>query len=286
MENEGTKILIIEDNDIFRDMISLKIKDAGYTTAFLRSNATVEEIKKEQAWLLLINIVSPKEKGLQLIKEIREDSGIAEIPIIAIAKTEGSVLARHAQKHGVKYFVDRVIFDADELLEKVALLINGEEDKNKKNGEEEVPQKVENFTEGDVGEFGHVLLIEDDSFMRNMFAQSLRDAGFSVDAALDALVGEEMLKKHVPDVILLDLLLPGKSGFEFLAEIKRKTEYLSIPVIVVSNLGGKGDIDRALDLGAADFLVKANSTIDEIIAKAKAQVEKSKKEPILPKSIM
>jgi DNA-binding response OmpR family regulator len=109
-----------------------------------------------------------------------------------------------------------------------------------------------------------------------------------VNPAESAEMGFDILGKggFVPDVILLDLLLPGKSGFDFLAEIKQNKTLETVPVVVVSNLGSKGDIDRAIDLGAAGFLVKANATIDEIIAKAKESMEKSKRAPKLPKSVV
>ena len=68
-------------------------------------------------------------------------------------------------------------------------------------------------------------------------------------------------------------------------EIKQDKSYRHIPVIVVSNLGSKGDIDHAIDLGAADFLVKANSTIDEIISKSEKFIEKGRKPPVIPKSL-
>ncbi|MCK5027161.1 MAG: response regulator [Candidatus Pacebacteria bacterium] len=284
MEKEmNVNILIIEENKIFREMLVEKLNKVGYNTSFLESNATIDDLRDADPQIMFINITTPKEKGLKLIEEMRADKDLSRVPIIAIAKAEGSVLVEYARKLGVKYFVDRVIFDAENMLANVSSLLNEGSlpvDTSSSESKKDLEEIIEKG-----GEEGHVLLIEDDIFMRELFAKNLRGAGFSVDDAEDAVVGEKKLATTTPHVVLLDLLLPGKSGFQFLAEMKRRDEYKDIPVIVVSNLGSKGDIDRALDLGASDFLIKANSTIDEIISKTKKFIEKGRKEPIIPKSL-
>ena len=286
-------IVVIEDNEIFRDIIIEKLNTAGYSVSFLNNNATVDDMKSVHPQLLLVDVVQPKGKGLRLIEAIRHNTELSEVSIIAIVKIKDSVLASHAKELGVDQVIDKVIFDADDMLKKIAVLLNGEntdkaegvsmEPLNTKSEKEAV---VVNTPADPAKTAGRVLLIEDDAFMRGLFTQALREAGFIVDDAEDAMTGEDKLAQNIPDVILLDLLLPGKSGFQFLSETKRKEKFARIPVIVVSNLGGKGDIDHALDLGAADFLVKANSTINEILLKIKTHIEKSRRTPSLPKSIM
>ncbi|MCK5027291.1 MAG: response regulator, partial [Candidatus Pacebacteria bacterium] len=91
--------------------------------------------------------------------------------------------------------------------------------------------------------------------------------GFDVDSAIDAEQAFDALKKKKPEIILLDLILPGVDGFEILTQIKADDNLKDIPVMVISNLGQKEDIDRAMELGAVDFLIKANYTLDEIISR-------------------
>ena len=91
--------------------------------------------------------------------------------------------------------------------------------------------------------------------------------GFDVESAVDSIQVFEILSEKKPEVILLDLILPGVDGFEILGRIKKDDGLKDIPVMVISNLGQKEDIDRAMDLGAADFLIKANYTLDEIITR-------------------
>lgn len=290
-ESVKPKVLIVEDNDILNDLIAEKLSGAGYRFISAKSSdSTVDFIRQVQPAVILIDVVFPKELGFRLIEGLRADSGLAGIPVIAIVKAEDSVVAEHAQALDVKYVVDKVIFRADDLLVKISSCLSSTD---LPKGQTEVEVKEENAmtakeeAEAAVQSVGGLLLVEDDAFMRELFSESLRKARFVVEAAEDAETGLAILDKgFLPDIILLDLLLPGKSGFDFLTEVKQKDALLNIPVVVVSNLGSRGDIDRAMNLGAADFLIKANATIDEIIVKAKDCMEKSKKVPHLPKSVI
>lgn len=292
MEEKGKKILIIEENKIFREMLAQKLETEGYFVVLIEGNVSLEEVKKIKPDLFLIDIVSSEKKGVNLIQQIKQEEQLSIIPIIAIAKMEKSVVVDYARELGVQDTIDKVIFDSNDLFKKIKRALKTQvpkkisinSTKSKKTTIQTLPQEAEEERTMD-GEKGQVLLIEDDMFMRELFVKGLRDAGLTVDAAADAEIGLEMLRKKIPDIILLDLLLPGKNGFEFLEEIKQNNSYKHIPVIVVSNLGSKGDVDRAIDLGAADFLVKANSTIDEIILKSKKFIEKGNKITVIPKSL-
>ena len=112
-----------------------------------------------------------------------------------------------------------------------------------------------------------VLLIEDDRFLRELIAQKLEREKFQVMQAVD---GEEGLRKLVeqkPNIVLLDLILPGLSGFDVLKKIKESPENAAMPVVILSNLGQREDVERGLSLGASDFLIKAHFTPQEIIVK-------------------
>lgn len=285
-DKKDKKILIIEDNDIFKNMLVQKLEEGGYSTIVAEGNVSFEEVKKIKPDLLLVDIVSSNGKRANLIKQLKQGSKPLTIPIIAIAKLEGSVVVDYARELGVKDAIDKVIFDPKDMLEKVKKALKTSKEKAMPVSATSDPKTATDVSKSEgTGKKGKILLVEDDAFMRELFARGLRDAGFTVNDVPDAETGLEMLPKKMPEVILLDLLLPGKSGFDFLEEIKQDKSYRHIPVIVVSNLGSKGDIDRAIDLGAADFLVKANSTIDEIISKSEKFIEKGKKPVVIPKSL-
>lgn len=114
-----------------------------------------------------------------------------------------------------------------------------------------------------------ILIIEDDKFLRELIAQKLIKEGYEVDGAIDGEEGLKKIKKDKPDLILLDLILPGVDGFEVLARTKEDPKVSTIPVIILSNLGQKDDVEKGLKLGAVDYLIKAHFTPGEIIEKIK-----------------
>jgi len=115
-----------------------------------------------------------------------------------------------------------------------------------------------------------ILIVEDDKFLRELIAQKLIKEGYDIAEAVDGEKGIKSIKEEKPDLVLLDLILPGIDGFEVLAKIKEDPVLSQIPVIILSNLGQKDDIERGLKIGAVDYLIKAHFTPGEIIEKIKA----------------
>ena len=114
-----------------------------------------------------------------------------------------------------------------------------------------------------------ILLIEDDPFLSSLLQNRIEKEGFKVDLIKSGDEVMNSLKKSKPDLILLDLILPGKSGFEVMEDINSDPQIPKIPIIIISNLGQDTDIARGKSLGAADYLVKANISIDFLVAKAR-----------------
>src|SRR3989344_4998167 len=119
-----------------------------------------------------------------------------------------------------------------------------------------------------------VLLIEDELALQKAISESLTQEGYLVDAATDAEAGKRLATEHTPDTILLDLILPGKSGFELLSELKSLPEFARIPVVILSNLGDEEDIRQGMQLGAVDYLVKADNDLNSIAAIVKKYAKK------------
>ena len=118
-----------------------------------------------------------------------------------------------------------------------------------------------------------ILIIEDDKFLRELIAQKLIKEGFEISEAVDGEEGMKKVKEEKPDLVLLDLILPGIDGFEVLSKMKEDPALASIPVIILSNLGQKEDVEKGLKLGAVDYLIKAHFTPGEIIEKIKAALK-------------
>lgn len=114
-----------------------------------------------------------------------------------------------------------------------------------------------------------ILIIEDDKFLRELIARKLNQEGFEVIQAIDGDEGLKKIKEEKPNLVLLDLILPTVDGFELLAKIKEEPAFASLPIIVLSNLGQREDIEKTLKLGAVDYLIKAHYPPNEIIERIK-----------------
>lgn len=114
-----------------------------------------------------------------------------------------------------------------------------------------------------------ILFVEDEQSLQQLLGNRLREEGFEVKSALDGEIGLELARKEQPNLILLDLILPKKDGFQVLSELKADQNTKDIPVIVLTNLETGTDIQRILELGATTYLVKANYKLEDIIAKIK-----------------
>jgi DNA-binding response OmpR family regulator len=110
-----------------------------------------------------------------------------------------------------------------------------------------------------------ILVVEDDKFLVNIYRIKFTEKNFEVIVAMDGVEAINELQKKIPDIILLDLLMPKKDGFEVLTELKKKIEWKDIPVVVATNLGQSEDIKRALAMGANNYFVKSNVRIDEVV---------------------
>lgn len=114
-----------------------------------------------------------------------------------------------------------------------------------------------------------ILFVEDEQALQKTLCEALRGHDYEVLSAFNGEEGLKMAQAHKPELILLDLILPKKDGFEVLAALKADPETKAIPVVVLTNLEGVGDVDRALELGATTYLVKANYNLDDVIAKVR-----------------
>ena len=123
-----------------------------------------------------------------------------------------------------------------------------------------------------------ILLVEDDPFLSSVLRMKLEKESFKVVRAAD---GDEALNFLIeqgikPDLILLDLILPKKNGFEVLETIRQDPLLEKLPVIIISNLGQPSDIERGKALGVIDYFIKARLSVEELVNKVKKQTEEAK----------
>lgn len=115
-----------------------------------------------------------------------------------------------------------------------------------------------------------VLLVEDDKMIIDMYTLKFTQEGYDVLQAENGKDGLEMAKKQNPNIVLLDIILPQMDGFTVLKSLKADANTKDIPVVLLTNLGQDGDVKKGLELGAVDYLIKANFTPSQVVDKVKS----------------
>lgn len=118
-----------------------------------------------------------------------------------------------------------------------------------------------------------ILIIEDDTVFQKVLSQALEDSGFMTMTASDGEAGIRLAEKEIPDLIVLDVILPKKDGFTVMEHFSRSPKLALIPVMVITNLEGSHDVERMMTLGAKGFLIKVNYSMEEIVAAIKNIME-------------
>ena len=119
-----------------------------------------------------------------------------------------------------------------------------------------------------------VLIVEDDVMLNKIYQTKLGIVGYKVFAPYDGEEGIKKMEETLPNIVLLDLMLPKKNGFEVLETVKQNIKLNHIPVIILSNLGQGDDIERGKALGADDFLVKSNVKLEMVLEKIEQVLQK------------
>jgi len=118
-----------------------------------------------------------------------------------------------------------------------------------------------------------ILIVEDEKVLAEMYKDRFAQAGFEVTLAFEAREGLKLAKKEKPDLILLDILLPGENGISFLAKLKKDQQISSIPVVAFSNYDDPETKKEAARLGIKEYLIKTNFTPQQIVEKVKEYLE-------------
>lgn len=122
-----------------------------------------------------------------------------------------------------------------------------------------------------------IYLVEDDSFISNMYQTKLRNAGYAIEVATDGEAAYNRLQQDpVPDLVLLDVVLPKKDGFEILEDVRKNEKTKDLAIILLTNLGQKPDVERGVKLGADDYIIKAHYTPSEVMEKIEKVLEARK----------
>jgi DNA-binding response OmpR family regulator len=118
-----------------------------------------------------------------------------------------------------------------------------------------------------------ILIVEDDSMLHEALTEFLKAEKFEIFGAYDGDEAIKIAKKEMPDLILLDIILPKKDGFEVLDYLKLDKRTQEIPIVLLTNLESAENIQKAFEKGATTYLVKANYRLEDIVKKIKEILE-------------
>lgn len=122
-----------------------------------------------------------------------------------------------------------------------------------------------------------ILLIEDDQFISRICKNGLERSGFDVITAAEGEEGIKKAREQNPDLILSDLVMPHRNGFETLEQLKKDPQLKDIPIIILSNLDKESDIRKLKKMGAVDYLIKSDFKIKEVVEKIRFHLAKLEK---------
>ncbi len=274
----GYKILIIEDEPVHLNVMKAKLEYEGYEILVATDGETgLNMIKSQKPDLVLLDIILPKMNGFEVLDNLKNYG--PKPPIIVVSNSGQPVEVDKALKFGAIDYLVKAEFNAGDVLEKVDKVL-GHPQKSpeirpaKSSAPKNINTEYSNNKNNPALGQTKILIIEDDKFLRDLISQKLKKEGFNALEAIDGEEGLKIARERTPDIILLDLILPGLDGFEILRVLKSDKNTSQIPVIVLSNLGQKEDMDKALSGGAEDFMVKAHFTPGEIVTKIKSVLKK------------
>lgn len=249
-------ILIIEDEQILGELLAQKFKEEGYDVFWeLDGEAGLRKMREITPDMVLLDIVMPKMDGYGVIEAMQRDGVLKRVPIVVISNSGQPVEIKRILELGVKDYVVKAQFSPAEVLAKVRKYLDiaapaGEASTSKRKS-------------ADV----KILIVEDDPFLSSIAADRLEREGYTVSVVTDGERALALLAKDIPDLVLLDIVMPGINGFEVLKAIKADARWKDVSVVMFSNLGQEHEIEDAKKLGADDFLVKAKFTPLEVLRK-------------------
>lgn len=263
------KILIVEDEKVLLDVLRTKLTKEGFDVHTAENGEEgVRQARVVKPDLILLDIVMPRLDGYEVLEELRRQSPKIP-PVIIISNSGQPVEIDRAKQLGALDFIVKAELTPNEVLEKVRSHFDDLLPMSAKH----TPESSSTDTPVRAGDI-RVLVIEDDQFLRDLLQAKLEREHFQVITAIDGPEGMEHIQHDRPDVILLDIILPGIDGFEILKRMKATPALRHIPVILLSNLGQEADVEKGKAMGAHDYLIKSNFTIDEIIEKIRSTVQK------------
>jgi len=252
-------ILIIESNAAFGERLSGALKKEGYKTILIKSGSQgFDAILNNKCDLIVLDVILSGTDGYKILQQKQANALVAHVPVFLLSIQGIQINMNLIPAKSVAEFSVSAHPDVVDIVSRINLRFG-----YTKNDGNKAPQSE--VSEPSVDSRKKILWVEDDKLIGTILGKKIITSGFNL---LHATNGEDALKavkNFIPDIIVLDLVLPGISGFDILRKIKTDSALSKIPVMILSNLSKPSDIEKAKMLGVQRFFVKAALSLDQII---------------------
>ena len=235
------KILVIDDEPAIADLIKINLEADGYEVdTALDGMEGIEKAKASPPDVITLDVLMPGMNGFQVMELLKKNPGTADIPVIFISIVEGPQKDRGFHLGAVDFLTKPIEYG--ELLKSL--------------------KKIESSIGKVTGVKKEVLVIDDERDVTNLIKVNLEDQGYDVFVAYNGPDAIAIARERKPEVIMLDLAMPGMDGFSVMKVLKQDKETEHIPIIVLTGHDTKGYKQKSLMLGAAQYMTKPFSEKD------------------------
>ena len=252
------KILIITGDGHFGERLMDVIKRGGYEVNLVKNGIEgIKTIYNTLPHLVLLDVIVPGTEGYEILAQKSKEPMLAKIPIFFMSTQGVPINMRRVPEDSVAEFILALHGQPDYILERIDRYFNNERGKQQSQKSGATGAK-------------EILWVEDDKLIGNILSKKFISSGFDLLLVKRGDEALEQLKHTIPDIIILDIVLPGINGLDLLQKIRSDAGLKEIPILILSNLSKPGDIERARILGAQRFLVKAAVSLDQIVSEVSA----------------
>lgn len=260
------KILIVDDDKDFLNLLNVRLKDMGYHVAFASDvPSAIMMTRKQMPDVILLDIGLPGGDGFMVIDRLRAMETLAHIPIIVVTAQHASDAEKRALTAGAQAFLQKPI-DIERLTATIQKVLGGSSAlMSGRNDQQDMPEPLDK----------KILVVDDDKDFLQLIGGRLKEVGYRVAFAGDVPSALGVVQKEKPDLILLDIALPGGDGFMLMDRLRAIDRVAHIPIIVITALSQASTKAKALNAGAYAFFMKPVDNRELVSAIRKALGEAS-----------
>lgn len=242
-------ILLIEDDETLGSALMKKLIEGGYAATWEKNGQDgLRRFKLLHPDLLLLDLALPGLRGEDILEVARTDSDLKSIPVIVVSNSGVQADIDRITSLGARDYLVKADFHPSDIVTRVGKILS--------------PETIEKKHKQRYS----ILIVEDDEILASLAIAKFTKAGYDVAHASDGKQCLELLSSgKLPDLILLDVIMPEVNGFDVLRALKRESRYKNLPVVIFSNYAQDQDLDTARSLGAVEFLVKSKMTLKEVV---------------------